>query len=43
VGELKSSVREYEELLETRATAAQANLDVAAKKAPALLALVSGG
>ncbi len=43
VKELKGSVREYEELLETRATAAQANLDVAAKKARALLALVSGG
>jgi len=40
---LKQSVREYEELLETRATAAQANLDVASKKARALLGLVSGG
>lgn len=41
VNELKTSVTEYEELLETRATAAQANLDVAAKKARSLLALVS--
>lgn len=42
VKELKGSVKEYEELLETRATDARANLDVAAKKARALLALVSG-
>lgn len=43
VKELKGSVKEYEELLETRATHARSNLDVAAKKARALLALVSGG
>lgn len=42
VKNLKTSVKEYEELLETRATDAQANLDVAAKKARALLALVAG-
>ena len=42
VRELKGSVKEYEELLETRATDARANLDVASKKALALLALVAG-
>lgn len=43
VGELRGSVKEYEEILETRATDARANLDVAARKARGLLALVSGG
>lgn len=38
---LKASVYEYEELLETRATDARANLGVAAKKARVLLALVA--
>jgi hypothetical protein len=42
VRELKTSVKEYEDLLETRATDARANLDVASKKALALLAHVSG-
>ncbi len=42
VKDLKGSVEEYEELLQTRATDARANLDVASKKARALLALVSG-
>lgn len=42
VSDLKGSVAEYEELLETRATAAQANLEVAAQKARGLLDIVSG-
>jgi hypothetical protein len=42
VRSLKDSVKEYEELLETRSTEARANLEVASKQARALLALVSG-